>query len=144
MPELTASSCMKLTVQIRSALVFDWGKRHIGVALVARTTGVPIPLKTLHAERGNVDHTQLDQLVADYAPDVFVVGLPRNMDGTKSPETKHAQRLGQHLSKRYDRTVTYVDERLTTREAVARVNKPHPDHSIAALIIAEAWLAGQS
>ena len=128
----------------RSALVFDWGMRHIGVALVTKADHVAIPLKTLNAKRGHIDHAQVDELVRDHRPEVLVIGLPLNMDGSTSTETKHAQRLGQHLSDRYGLPVTYTDERLTTREAIDRSENSNPDHSLAALVIAESWLAAQN
>ena len=118
--------------------------RHIGVALITKSTHVAVPLKTLDANRGKIDHHQVDEIVQDHTPDVLVVGLPMNMDGSPSTETKRAQRLGQHLGQRYDLPVAYVDERLTTREAVDRSENPTPDHSQAALVIAEAWLTEQA
>ena len=118
--------------------------RHVGVALVTRSTQVAVPLKTIDAKRGRIDHDQVDELVRDHEPDVLVVGLPLNMDGSSSTETKHAQRMGQHLAARYDLPIAYKDERLTTREAIDRSENPNPDHSLAALVIAEAWLAEQT
>lgn len=127
-----------------TALVFDWGKRHVGVALVPGTGDIAIPLKTVHASRSGLDLEAFDVLVRDFDPATLVVGLPRNMDGSPSAETKHAKRFGEHLSNRYERPVTFVDERLTTREAIDRAAKPDPDHSLAALVIAESWLANSS
>ena len=115
----------------------------MGVALVTKSAHVAVPLKTLDANRGRIDHDQVDELVRDHAPDVLVVGLPLNMDGSASTETRHARRMGQHLSTRYELPVAYMDERLTTREAIDRSENPNPDHSLAALVIAEAWLAEQ-
>lgn len=117
--------------------------RHIGVALVTKANHIAIPLKTIDAKRGQIDHAQVDKLVRDHAPDVLVIGLPLNMNGSMSTETKHARRLGQHLGNRYDLPVTYIDERLTTREAIDRNENPNPDHSLAALVIADSWLVGQ-
>ena len=141
--ELSQRSPVEHAAHTKSALVFDWGKRHVGVALVANVTGIAMPLKTLAAQQSKVDHAELDRLMRDHTPEVLVVGLPRNMDGSDSAETKQARRFGEHLAKRYERDVFYVDERLTTREAVDRSQSPHPDHSIAALVIAESWLAEQ-
>lgn len=118
--------------------------RHIGVALITKSTHVAVPLKTLDANRGQIDHPQADELVHDHDPEVLVVGLPLNMDGSMSAETKRAQRFGRHLGNRYNLPVAYMDERLTTREAVDRSESPKPDHSLAALVIAEAWLAEQT
>ena len=72
------------------------------------------------------DHAQVDELVRDHAPEILVIGLPLNMDGSMSTETKHARRLGQHLGNRYDLPVTYIDERLTTREAIDRNKNSQP------------------
>ncbi len=118
--------------------------RHVGVALVTPPAQVTIPLTTLDAKRGQIDHDEVDELVRDHAPEVLVIGLPLNMDGTVSTETKHAKRFGSHLSKRYSLPVSFVDERLTTREAIDRSENPKPDHSLAALVIAEAWLSEQT
>ena len=142
--ELPINSCLKNATTHQSALVFDWGMRHIGVALITKSTHVAIPLKTLDAKRGQINHAQADELMRDHSPDVLVVGLPMNMDGSTSTETRHAQRLGLHLGNRYDLPVAYMDERLTTREAIERSENPNPDHSLAALVIAEAWLAEQT
>ena len=115
--------------------------RHIGIAwVISSPAAIATPLQTLSAKQGAVAHDQLDALVADHAPNLFVVGLPLNMDGTPSTQTKRAKRFGNHLSKRYHRSVEFVDERLTTREAIDRTNNPKPDHSLAALVIAETWL----
>ncbi len=139
-----AHSGPEATGSVSTALAFDWGKRRIGVALIAKPHQVAIPLKTIDAIRGYADHTQLDALIRDYDPEVFIVGLPQNMNSTVAPETKHAQRFGNHLAKRYARPIAFVDERLTTREAIDRSPTGQSDHRLAALAIAETWIAEQA
>ncbi|MYD44646.1 MAG: Holliday junction resolvase RuvX [Gammaproteobacteria bacterium] len=142
MPERTATTEASSTLP--AALVFDWGQRHIGLALVPAVTHIPMPLTTLEAKRGWLDFNELDGYVRDYKPDQLVVGLPLNMDGSPSNETRRAKRFGASLKRHYKIPVAFVDERLTTREAVERAQVPTPDHSLAALVIAESWLASQS
>ena len=117
--------------------------RHIGIAVVKDDPRIAIPLKTLPATRGEIDRTTLDALVTEQNPQLFVIGLPLNMDGSPSPESRRARRFGAYLARHYQSEVIYVDERLTTREAIDRSNNPNPDHSLAALVIAETWLSQQ-
>lgn len=118
--------------------------RHIGVAVIKDQPRIALPLNTLAAKRGEIDHDVIDTLVAEQEPQMFVVGLPMNMDGTPSKESRRARRFGEHLARRYHCRVDYVDERLTTREAIDFSNQPNPDHSLAALVIAESWLTEQN
>lgn len=124
----------------QTALAFDWGRKYIGVAVVRRRPRLSVPIRTIEAKRGQAHDLDLDTLRADHSPDLFIVGLPKNMDDSESAESRHAKRFGRHLQTRYQLPVDYVDERLTTREAIDRTQIPRPDHSVAAMVIGEAWL----
>ena len=52
--------------------------RHIGVALITKSTHIAIPLKTLDAKRGQINHAQADELMRDHSPDVLVVAIDTN------------------------------------------------------------------
>ena len=140
MPKTFLNSACSNRSDETSALVFDWGLQHIGVALVTPTTHIAVPLKTLTASKGHAESKDLDELFQEHEPAKLVVGLPVNMDGAESTETRKARRFGDHLQRRYRKTVEYVDERLTTKEAGYRIGSSAPDHSLAALVIAESWL----
>ena len=124
-------------------IAFDWGARHIGVAVIVTAQQISTPLKTLSAERGLAKKEDLEELLTDYNPQGFVVGLPTNMDGSESRETKRARRFGDWLERQYQLPVHYTDERLSTREAIDRQGDPKADHSLAAMVIGETWLADQ-
>lgn len=140
MPKSSVASPDQVLSEQLPALVFDWGMRHVGTALITSTTRIAVPLTTIPAKGGQVDHKDLDQLLDEHKPMSFIVGLPCNMDGSESTETKRSRRFGEHLKEHYNKPVDYVDERLTTREAIDRMNSTSADHSIAALVIAESWL----
>ena len=126
------------------ALVFDWGLKHVGVALVMTEHELVVPLKTLKSSKGLLQQSALDGLLADHRPSEFIVGLPLNMDDTESVETRKAREFGENLTHQYGLPVNYIDERLSTREAIYRSNQPRPDHSLAAVVIGESWLNQQS
>ncbi|MEM7219990.1 MAG: Holliday junction resolvase RuvX [Pseudomonadota bacterium] len=117
-----------------TVLAFDFGSRWIGVASGQSITGQGTRVTTLTARRGQADRTQLQTLIDDYRPDVLVVGLPLNMDGTESAMSTRARRFARYLEKTFDVPTALADERLTSREG--------GDHEGAAVLIAQAYLAG--
>ncbi|TVS15736.1 MAG: Holliday junction resolvase RuvX [Gammaproteobacteria bacterium] len=130
----------------RSALGFDYGLRWIGVATGQTTTGTATPLTRLSARDGVPDWEVVETLLATWQPDVAVIGLPLNMDGSESELCVRARRFGRRLAGRFGQIVEFQDERLTTREAYARLaTRPskEADHAVAAQVILEDWLAAQ-
>ena len=121
-------------------LVFDFGKRFIGVAVAEIVAGTTSPIKTIHAKKGTPNWSEIDQLVRDWGPTGLVVGLPVNMDDSESSMSCACRKFGSLLSKRYSLNVEYADERLSTFEARDRSGHSQPDHAIAATIIAETWM----
>ena len=124
-----------------TALVFDFGLRHIGVAVAERQARLARPLATLGARDG-VPHWQaLSELVAEWRPATLVVGDPLNMDGTESEMSALARAFGARLAKRYALPVEFADERLSSFEAAARGADAAAIHAAAAQAIAETWLS---
>jgi putative Holliday junction resolvase len=137
-----------------NALVFDFGERRIGIATANRRAGTASALTTLRAHAGTPDWLELDALVKEWQPQVLVVGLPRNTDGTDSPMTARAQAFAAMLVTRYALPAETLDERFTSTEAESllrerrrsglmprRVRDGDID-SLAAQLIAESWLRG--
>lgn len=122
------------------ALVFDFGLKHIGVATAEPKAHLARALTTVRARDGVPQWEALDRLVADWRPEVLVVGLPLNMDGTPSDISSVARRFGGRLGGRYDLPVEFADERLSTFEAVSRGGDEDAAHALAAEVIGETWL----
>jgi putative Holliday junction resolvase len=109
-------------VNHRTYLAFDYGQKHIGVAVGSSATGLAHPIDTVDVHRQQPDWDRLSRLIAEWRPHAFVVGLPLNMDGTENPMTGHATTFGNRLRGRYNLPVHFVDERLTSvaaRQALA-------------------------
>lgn len=101
----------------RTILAFDWGLRCIGVALGQQLIHSSTPLTILKATNGAPDWQAIERLVREWQPDLLVVGLPLNMDGSDSVSSDHARRFARRLQGRLNLPVTLVDERLTSHEA---------------------------
>lgn len=131
----------------RTLLSFDYGDRHIGVAVGQSLTGTANPLQTIRFDDSAPDWDAIARVVDTWQPDALVVGLPLNMDGTEQSVTRSARRFAMELKRRYAKPVHLVDERLTTREARSRLESEGrggaDDHPVAAQIILESWFNEQ-
>jgi putative Holliday junction resolvase len=125
-------------VTARYVMAFDFGLRHIGVAVGQTVTGTATPLTTLRAQSGKPDWPAVTALVREWRPGTLLVGLPLNMDDTESEMSGRARRFAAALGAQTRVPVELVDERLTSR--AARAAGPDRAHEEAAVLIAETWL----
>lgn len=103
------------------------------------------------ARDGIPDWKVVSQLLTEWQPDLLVVGLPLNMDGSESAMSIRARKFGNRLHGRYGKPCEMVDERGTTREAklIAREAGHKGNYrqdsvdGIAAILILEGWFAHQ-
>ena len=137
---------------ITKLLAFDYGTRNIGVATgqtITRTASMQTPLK---ANDGVPDWAQIEKLIAEWKPDLVLVGLPLNMDGTESELSARARKFGNRIHGRFGVKIEMVDERLTSFAAKGEVMdrggsrdyKKNPVDSIAARILLEGWFENNS
>jgi len=137
-----------------NVLAFDFGIKRIGVAFGQSLTATARPVDILPANDGVPDWSQLEALVQEWQPDVFVVGLPYNMDGTENEVFLRARKFGQRLEGRLHKPCYGMDERLSSFEARDQIvnqsshsNNKRTDlqkevDGLAAKLILESWLAG--
>ena len=123
----------------RVVLAFDWGTSKIGVAVGQRVTGTASPLPPLRAIQGAPDWDEVERLIAAWQPDLFVVGIPYNMDGSDSDSSRRATRFARRLAGRFGIGWVGVDERLSTAEARGEAGAEEPVDSLAARLLAESW-----
>ena len=130
-------------------LAFDFGLKHIGVAIGQEITNTAETFFSLKAKNGEPDWSKLDPLVKEWKPKLLVVGNPLNMDGSDSEIKKKSDKFSNLINKRYNIPVELMDERLTTREAKDRLKAEEDNsassgrdtHQIAAQIILENWFS---
>lgn len=136
-----------MKTQIRVIFAFDFGLKHIGLAIGQEVTKSANTFYSISAREGKPDFAKLDLLVEEWKPKLFVVGNPLNMDGTDSEIKKKNDKFSSLIKTRYNIPVECADERLTTKEAMARIgeDKSHlkaskmDKHSVSAQIILESW-----
>lgn len=102
-------------------LAFDYGLKSIGVAVGQRLTGTASTLKALKAVDGTPDWNQIEALLKEWQPELVVVGLPLNMDGSEQPFTARVHKFINRLHGRFGVKVVAQDERLTTVESRAEL-----------------------
>lgn len=108
-------------MNIKTVLGFDYGTKSIGVAIGQIITGSATPIGSLKAVDGIPNWDQIEKLLIEWQPDLIVVGLPLNMDGTEQEITQRAKKFANRLNGRFNIKVTTQDERLTTADAKARL-----------------------
>ncbi|MGD8568709.1 MAG: Holliday junction resolvase RuvX [Gammaproteobacteria bacterium] len=106
-----------MTTAPRTLLAFDYGKQRIGIAVGQELTKSATPLVTLQNSAGAVNWSAIDELIQQWQPQALVVGLPLNADGTEHVISRAAKQFGNQLQARYNLTIYWVDERLTSIEA---------------------------
>ena len=129
-----------------TALAFDFGTQRIGVAYGQTVSGSARAITVLRARDGIPDWGELETVITDWNPDVFVVGLPYNLDGSDSELLTRAIKFGNRLHGRFHRPVYGMDERLSSQAAIEQVMELKGQKSdnraidhIAAQIILEDW-----
>ena len=118
---------------VRSFLAFDYGTKRVGVASGNTLMRQASPLRTVAAE-GDARFDAIGRLIAEWAPDALVIGVPVHPDGTPHDNTARARRFGRQLNGRFKLPVHEVDERYTTTEAHA-MGAADVDAASAAIIL---------
>ena len=129
-------------------LGFDFGTKSIGVATGQMITATAQPLAAIKANDGIPNWQTVATVIKDWAPDLVVIGLPLNMDGTEQPITQRAKKFGNRLNGRFGVKIAFQDERLTTASAkefiferggFKALEKGKVD-SVSAALILESWM----
>jgi putative holliday junction resolvase len=105
----------------RVVLAFDFGSRRIGVACGDTVSRTAAPLDAVPVGMAGPRWEAIDALLRDWQPALIVVGLPYNVDGSDSTQTRDARGFATEVARRYRLQVVLVDERYSSREAEARL-----------------------
>jgi len=133
-------------------LGIDYGKKSVGLATGQSLTGTATELVTLRCDDTRKSRARLledlKKIIAEWRPEVIVLGWPLNMDGSESDFCNDVEKFSRQLSQLSEKKIVFVDERLTSREAKS-IRKQHsgfrenPVDSLAAKILLESWLRNQ-
>jgi putative Holliday junction resolvase len=92
----------------------DLGEKTIGIALSDARRTIASPLETLKRTKFQPDAVRLLQLARLHGVGGFVIGLPRNMDGSEGAAAQSARAFGRNLAALTDLPIAFWDERLST------------------------------
>lgn len=97
-------------------IAFDYGLKRIGVAIASDSN--VIALTTLQSDDLWV---KIKELIAEHKPAKLVVGLPRNLSGENTNQTKLAQQFGSKLGEITGLPIEWQDEAMSTERALERI-----------------------
>ena len=138
---------------VKQLIAFDFGLRQIGVATGNRARAIASELTTLNAKEGKPNWNEIEQILKEWEPDLCLVGLPLNMDGSESELSTRARKFARQIEGRFGQNLGFkiemVDERLSSFEAKELAKegghkgnyKAAPIDALAAKILVEQWLA---
>lgn len=145
------SGCLvevKIDMKRVAALGLDVGRRRMGVAGCDGTGLIATGLTTIYRTSFAEDLKQLQGIIQEREVEILVIGMPYTMDGNIGSQAKQVQKFGSKIAKILQLPIEYVDERLTSVEAEARLkankqfstrDKGAIDRQAAAIILQQ-WL----
>ena len=131
----------------RMIMAFDFGTQKMGMAVGQSMIESANPLALFPMKDGIPNWDELLKIVKQYQPNLFLVGLPLNMDDTESELSARSRKFARRLRHQTNIETFMVDERLTTREARGELEqyqsqgrgKKLAADSIAAALFIESW-----
>ena len=106
------------------ALAFDLGLKRTGVATGQTLSRTAQPAGQISALNGQLDWQQLDKLIADWQPEIIVIGDPHTQD----PHLKKLiNRFKSYIQQNHKLPIKEVNEELTSFDANERLK----DYSLA-------------
>lgn len=129
----------------------DFGQARVGLAVTDELGFLAHPRPYLDGRELAATLKMLGRLARDEGWTHVVVGLPRNLDGSEGMAARRARRFADLVGKATGVTVELLDERLSTREAQARLTAQGLDgkqskgriDSASAAILLQTWLDQQ-
>ena len=105
-------------------LGIDYGDSRVGLAITDELEITAQGLETIH-HNGNdkLILKRLDEILSQYSIDTFVIGMPINMDGSKTERVEVTTKFIHKLKCKYNKLkIEIIDERLTTVAAHKTMN----------------------
>ena len=105
-------------------LGIDYGDARTGIAITDALNITVQGLETIFNKSSDkIILKRIDEILEEYEIDTIVVGIPINMDGTKSKRTEQTEKFLHKLKCKYNKLkIETIDERLTTVAAHKTMN----------------------
>ncbi|MDQ5972640.1 MAG: putative pre6S rRNA nuclease [Patescibacteria group bacterium] len=128
-------------------VALDIGDKRIGVATANVVARLASPLKTLDVSDDVIE--QIKQLTAEQTAAAVVLGLPRNLKGEDTDQTRKVREFGERLQHHLDIPIYWQDEALTSHVSEEKLKSGKTPYqksdidALAATYILEDFLASK-
>jgi len=103
-----------MSEKIQTLLGFDFGTHKIGVAIGQTLTRSATPLCILKAIDGEPNWREVENLLDEWSPSLFIVGLPLHDDHSDNEMSLKARAFAKILSEKFRKPHSFVNETLST------------------------------
>lgn len=129
-------------------MALDVGSRTIGIACSDALLMTAQGIETIRRTSLENDFNRLRELISEYEVHELVVGMPKNMNGTKGDRAEKTEEFVEKMKAAIDLPVTFWDERLSTVMAerqliaadVSRKKRKGVIDKMAAVVILQGYL----
>lgn len=129
-------------------MALDVGSRTIGIACSDALLMTAQGIETIRRTSLENDFNRLRELISEYEVHELVVGMPKNMNGTKGDRAEKTEEFIEKMKAVIDLPVTFWDERLSTVMAerqliaadVSRKKRKGIIDKMAAVVILQGYL----
>ena len=129
-------------------MALDVGSRTIGIACSDALLMTAQGIETIRRTSLENDFNRLRELISEYVVHELVVGMPKNMNGTKGDRAEKTEEFVEKMKAVIDLPVTFWDERLSTVMAerqliaadVSRKKRKGVIDKMAAVVILQGYL----
>ena len=129
-------------------MALDVGSRTIGIACSDALLMTAQGIETIRRTSLENDFNRLRELISEYEVHELVVGMPKNMNGTKGDRAEKTEEFVEKMKAVIDLPVTFWDERLSTVMAerqliaadVSRKKRMGVIDKMAAVVILQGYL----
>lgn len=122
----------------------DLGLREVGLAVSDSGGTIATPLRTLRIGSVREAPDAVAAVAVEVGAEAVVVGVPLGLEGEEArPQVRRARRFAKALRARLGVPVHTIDESLSSREAVERLQgrrSATDEHAAAAAVLLERWL----
>ena len=132
-------------------LSVDYGDVRTGIAVCDKMEILASPVTVITQSYEPKLIAEIEKIIVRYKPELIVVGLPKNMDGTSGDRAEKCIRFADALAEKTGIRTHMVDERLTTVSAHRALNvtnvrgnkRKEIVDAVSAVMILESYLASK-
>ena len=132
-------------------LSVDYGDVRTGIAVCDKMEILASPVTVITQSYEPKLIAEIEKIISQYMPELIVVGLPKNMDGSSGDRAEKCKNFADNLSEKTGIRTLMVDERLTTVSAHKALNvtnvrgnkRKEIVDAVSAVMILESYLASK-